>query len=595
MNKINRHKFLNKVVKNNDTIVLKKYFAILNRMNHDMFLEDLDYLYKKQSGGGFGRQCTAIEQVLSAFSDLFTLGSKVYKCPRPSKFEKNVAKYYNSNDPKNKRQLIVEGPEYSKKSSIEPNFDNFNKLRRTIHKSGFPSIFIITFNTEAKQYKQLDKCSNFFDTLKSEADDSDIIAICLQESSRLSDNILESFQKCFSKNNYSLIESPTLMSIGKEGYRGLKTYILIKKDYKDVYHVEISKEDAPSAIPTKGSICVLLKNRFIGNIAIMNSHLPFKKSQYPNQGLEQRNQMFEYYYNGHRDRLRSDFTNSFKFFVGDLNYRNNHIMKRFKSKNAKIFDSFYNNFIEEFIETKHVPDHKEIYKKIYKDYDQLYQQLIDNSNTNKIINQFTEGIRDKYNQNGEGITFPFSCKLKKNRKPTNTGKEKYDSKPDKYYRIPSWCDRILYSKDLMEVEDKFSQNKIDNKYIICQEYNILDEKLITQSDHALVYGKYKIKFDEQPLKIKKQSLEIPRDIINILNEYNYKNGKWKTQEDKENFIDNLIHNQGKMRYILLNDKFRQKYNIQSQDFHKNYNLKYLKNKLENEKNKNTIIKKYDIK
>jgi len=342
-----------------------------------------------------------------------------------------------------------------------------------------PSILIITFNTEAKQYTT-EGCTDFFESIFNENQNPDIIVICLQESRGFGDSILESFRKCY--KGYCKIADESLQSVGKEGYRGLRTYVLMKSNY--YYISDYSCKTNSIRTLSKGSICVTLIWEDL-SLSFINSHLPFKKAEGKNQGLDARKEAFVNFYNDHQKNIEN-FKNSLKFFIGDLNFRNNNECNNNECNNNEC-NLIY--VMDKIIGETSRGDPKEVlHNNVYKKCDQLYKLL---NSKDIFYNQFTEGIRGENGKDGNGIDFKPTCKLKKGRPALTTelteSSKRYNTQPNKYVRIPSWCDRILYSS---ATENNF--------YIKCDKYDSIDQDLTFQSDHAPVYGMYNIQSKAQP-------------------------------------------------------------------------------------------------
>lgn len=132
------------------------------------------------------------------------------------------------------------------------------------------------------------------------------------------------------------------------------------------------------------------------------------------------------------------------------------------------------------------------YNKVYRQYDELRKEMKDGN----IDIDFSEGV------NNVGITFPPTCKMYNN-KPGSIHRvfpiqyyisEGEDNRCYTYfddscykmgyetYRLPSFCDRILYT----------NLNKEND--IECLEYKSLTSKMINTVDHNLIYGTYKVSF-----------------------------------------------------------------------------------------------------
>ena len=244
------------------------------------------------------------------------------------------------------------------------------------------TMVIITFNTENKKYINI--CDDFLYQIKKRIKlyQLDIVVVCLQESRAFTENLVKAFSDCFS--NYKKYEN-SIYRIGKEGLNALRTIVFINPTLET-----LKPKFNKITLKTKSSLAfnINVKGK---DIVVINAHLPFNKKDLPDQGLEERNKAFTYYYETHQKRLGKDFDIHNVFFVGDLNYR----MKK-----------------------------NDVYS-----YNKYYNQLD--------IPKFQEGI----------IKFMPTCKLKTCKLPhisTTVKQRNYNKYPNKYPRYPSWCDRILY-------------------------------------------------------------------------------------------------------------------------------------------------------
>lgn len=189
-----------------------------------------------------------------------------------------------------------------------------------------------------------------------------------------------------------------------------------------------------------------------------------------------------------------------KFIVGDLNYRiikTNPYPLSDLNKEKYIFYSNPDVVLKRVYTLLSKVETKKL-KKYIDDHDEL--NLLKRKSI--LVKEYKEGIKDM------GPQFMPTCKMLINRNikkcrdneyEKNSRKEKFVKKSwskkilttidDCYkfghinHRIPSWCDRILYST---------KNENISN--ITCLEYNsFTGSDLISQSDHTPVYGIYEIK------------------------------------------------------------------------------------------------------
>ncbi|XWV24462.1 hypothetical protein QJ856_gp0018 [Tupanvirus deep ocean] len=312
----------------------------------------------------------------------------------------------------------------------------------------------------------------------------DAFIVGLQESSMRnpkkgfkSDQLLFAFRDCISKinPNYVLVKEK-LEGIGAEGIRGLRLGLLINKNYTTNFSFYFYKPLFESSVSIsegqqfgKGAIMLDLKvnkDNKDYHAHFINTHLPFLE-KHNDQGKQIRDITLKETLQSFQNKLKNENTNVVnKFIMGDLNYRID-----FGTDDTKI-----NEFIEK------INDNQLNSQNIinYKDYDQLNQTLASDLKT------FKEGI------NNNGPTFLPTCKLEKKCPIPDNGR-KYQTKKGNTKRVPSWCDRILYSGN-----------------INCKLYQSFDSGFTCKSDHMPVIGLYEILPIDQTTS---QSIDQPVQLV----------------------------------------------------------------------------------
>lgn len=357
-----------------------------------------------------------------------------------------------------------------------------------------PTIAIFTFNTEAQNYcggvdkigdsnKILDlirpKCiqSDFVNQYinyiieKNQGLLPDIFVVNLQESSiknplqgfksnNLIDRFLSSIQSI--DQDYVMIKKK-LRGIGTVGLRGLHSCLIVNKKLNVKYLCQVYRPIFSSSVSIikgqqygKGAIQIelsIVSNGQIYNIQFINTHLPFIGNE-PDQGKQYRDTTLIETINYLQNKFISNV-----FIIGDMNYRidfssDAELAESFLST-IKTIDKMSNDEIKEFI-------------KPYYLYDQLHNTLSKPANN---LLDYNEGIDNL------GPDFLPTCKLEKICPITN--RRRYQIFKNNNYRIPSWCDRILYKGNIK-----------------CHLYEKFDSGFTCKSDHIPVIGLYSIVDDE---------------------------------------------------------------------------------------------------
>lgn len=341
-----------------------------------------------------------------------------------------------------------------------------------------PTIAIFTFNTEAQIY-----CGNVTNTeskcvpsdfvveyvnyVCSENNNllPDIFVINLQETSITNpfkmfktDNLPKRFESCIKNidNSYVAIKKK-IKGVGREGLRGLCSCVIASKKLNIKYKHELYRPIFKSSVSVKdgqqyGKGAILTHIHFVKNsksyeVKFINTHLPFTGKSTDNDVRNKTLIETLQYFN-------CETNDCDKFIIGDLNYRVDF------NKDSALTDTY----IQSVNNLRYTTDFDTITQFVdeYKKYDQLYNAIT------TIFPQFLEGV------NNNGPCFLPTCKMNKIC-PILFNRD-YQIVKKNRYRIPSWCDRILYTNN-----------------ISCMTYNSFDNGYTCKSDHVPVTGLYNLK------------------------------------------------------------------------------------------------------
>jgi hypothetical protein len=287
-------------------------------------------------------------------------------------------------------------------------------------------IFIWSWNTQSTNFKS----NNFIKELKKCTHLADLIIIGLQEDT-LQSTIIETLEKTLSE--YNLVKQDTMLGWGittlkklKTDYeyclRGLNIALFCKKTSKiQINNIIIDKIvclGLQNYITFGKGAIVLNIDTNIGNLTFVNAHLPFSsKSIYNGERykdlLWQSKCLNDIYI-----KVIDKFGSNNIFLFGDLNFR---VQIRNEDNATKIA-------------TELLKCDKRYYKELLLEADEL--RLLQNYYKNTWGN-LLEGIKNN------GPLFLPTCKLKHGRS-NDYNLDMF--KLGKYnQRVPSWCDRILYS------------------------------------------------------------------------------------------------------------------------------------------------------
>ena len=296
-----------------------------------------------------------------------------------------------------------------------------------------PLIGVITLNTGGVKFCGKNKksfgCkpSNFVaDAIEYTAKTKcDLIVIGLQEYSQPFSYLLDAFEMGFLELNYKLISTTYQQGVGKEGIRSLNLAIFANQysSFKFKVRTEELSYRCKHQTLGKGAIGTLLNvvspdSLSDNSLYIVTTHLPFDDKK-PNQANQERidclNEMIE--------NFQINETDSFLVF-GDLNFRTN---------------LNYDVQIQDFLQNK-------------------------------------KWIRDSVSEAlSKNLNVVKTCKLKLQRNieecKSTQYKDCYDLGKENKPRIPSYCDRILFTSDLS-----------------LEGYETIDTGNLNYTDHLMVIG-----------------------------------------------------------------------------------------------------------
>lgn len=385
-------------------------------------------------------------------------------------------------------------------------------------------ILCVSLNTQSKIFcgnrnqtaigRHKCKYPDFLDALRPKIEGCDIFVFSTQEDDEISE-LHKSVKDEMKLIEFKLVADSELLGYGTTSMktvrsRGLRMAVFIKNNLfprgsSSYTHVCTGGGWIKGMIgkwaQNKGGICVLLT---IANTTLLfcNFHLPFDSKTLRNVTIFEGNQ--EYYNKNITDNINvqtqclNDALSEFitgreidsMIIMGDLNYR----LTTYEYDRRGRPHSVSSKITDLLIDGE--------YNEVYTKYDELKKEIEDGNINRKfngtITNKLSEGVDDR------GITFPPTCKMYNNKPGAieiNFPRQRYRSENvtegnrctnyydddcykmgDDRWRIPSFCDRILYTN--LSGRDDF----------ICTEYNSLSSKEINTIDHNLVYGSYEITF-----------------------------------------------------------------------------------------------------
>lgn len=341
---------------------------------------------------------------------------------------------------------------------------------------------------------------DFFRYMKTEIDvrQPDVVFVGFQEDAYPGSYFHSHFlPEEMGKIGYTLLKRTTLKGVGKTSAdalmqgkiltRGLRSSVYVKTGFND--RLVMSETYLKQTLPDDGQLthlCGLIgsvaRNKgatvsYMGIpgtdnvIALINSHLPFdadsvKVSMAKFNAMIRQNALFnsDICFNNIFEELvlkqrEKGMNISHVIFMGDLNYR------------------LWTGNIPATVVGQMIigdPHSKELYERLYREYDELRQQK-----EKRNIYYMEEGIND------EGPRFAPTCKMRIERNMACDLDPYRQSLPDKPsdcwtlgkqdQRVPSWCDRVLYSK--------LDANSDLN--LMCRAYERFDiGDTMKKSDHA---------------------------------------------------------------------------------------------------------------
>ena len=334
-------------------------------------------------------------------------------------------------------------------------------MNNSIHIKSFG---IVSLNTEASYFKDLNLTvlnDPLYKSFANKFKKLDLIIVGLQEDKKKSKS-LEFFQAIFT--NHHFIKEEFLSGFGKEGFRGLRLFIFYKNTLNNnkekLINIKIVKQcDHSSCLIgkccSKGAIALK-----INDLVIVNSHLIYNGTKI-DQLFKDRICMINNLYNKIKTPLKLNIDHNTENIIwfGDLNFR---VLS--SSNNLNILSNMTEISIKD-LKTKKIKKAllSKTFNKSLKKYFEK-EQLI--SLENGKDKELKTKCKLPFNIYEAPIKFKPTCKLIKG------SSSEYQIFDKGHIRIPSWCDRIIFNKNLRDT------------YNI--KYNSIKFQITT--DHIGVYG-----------------------------------------------------------------------------------------------------------
>ena len=338
------------------------------------------------------------------------------------------------------------------------------------------SFGIVSLNAEASYFNDLNLTilnDPLYKSFANKFKKLDLIIVGLQEDKKKSKS-LEFFQAIFT--NHHFIKEKFLNGFGKEGFRGLRLLIFYNKNNnknnEKLININTVKQCDHSSCFI-GRCCnkglIALK---INDLVIMNSHLVFNGSK-KEQSFQERICMINNLYNKIKIPLKLNINHNTENIVwfGDLNFRvlssstdNTNNINTNNEENLNILSNMTGISIEDLKtqKTKKSSLSKKFNKSLKKYFEK--EQLI--SLENGKDKELKTKCKLPFNIYEAPIKFRPTCKLIK-----GSSKE-YKIFDKGYIRMPSWCDRIIFNKNVRDTYDI--------------KYNSINFPITT--DHIGIYG-----------------------------------------------------------------------------------------------------------
>ena len=393
---------------------------------------------------------------------------------------------------------------YGPKLNLPPSIPD--KLKILCMTWNTESINICAYGTDNKWYGKTypplfrpDKCYKAIQLINRIKDmvllnSVDILVFGFQESAKPGDYFMSFSLPQFLKDiGYVLIKRERAIGAGlttltKRKLRGLRMSVFAKRSIYENIDIKVASSSfrpcgsnvfekmTQEIVRGKGGLQFTIDIDGFRRYMFVNYHLPFKASRLnptnPDKDLllSLQTECFKGTYKKFIEENKPDYS----FVFGDLNYR-------VKGMNENQMFNQDNTI-------------KKNYNHWYENYDELNRLIKEISETDKalegwedieigkvILSEHYKGFREGPNDDGPG--FAPTCKMMKGRGLDCTDRFCYQvTHKDGNLRLPSWCDRILYSHR--------NANKPHIEAII---YDRIDSDVaMTCSDHAGVYGIFNI-------------------------------------------------------------------------------------------------------
>ena len=316
-------------------------------------------------------------------------------------------------------------------------------------------IFIYSWNTQSAEYTEAN--SNFINDLAIRINDSycELAVIGLQEDS-VNSNIIDILSEKLKTNGWDKVAESELYGWGATTFKtAVKEWKIVPRGVHIVVFNRnwIIKNYSTTSILApgiynqitygKGGVVVNLESEMTGKrFTFLNIHLPFDSSSLKDPESRFDALMWQAYCFNYlkSETLKKYPDTNYLFILGDFNFRTS------LDNPAELTNS-------------------KLYKYNSKNIDNDELQILWNYN---FIERMNEGIENS------GISFYPTCKLKHSRNIDYPDLTSNYNLGKNGIRVPSWCDRILYSGD----------------EIYCVHYDRWDHSDMQKSDHAAVYSMF---------------------------------------------------------------------------------------------------------
>ena len=375
------------------------------------------------------------------------------------------------------------------------------------------NVFCMTWNTESVNicayrdgkwygrksppvYLKADKCYKSLELIErikmiiKRNEEIDLMVFGFQESAKPGDYFFSwSLPEFLKKEGYVMLKRERAIGIGlttftKQKLRGLRLSLFIKRSIYENLAIRIVStsfnpcggEYTKELVRGKGGLQMTLDIEGFGKYMFINYHLPFSPHRL-NPDNPKKGELLLFQTDCFTDTYKKFIKQNnpdYVFVMGDLNYRIQGLREdQMFDKNDKIRKDQFGKWYEDYDELHKLVDRMSQTDEPFEDWELL--------GTGERISEEGKDLREGIDN--KGPEFSPTCKMMKGREPDCTDRMCYQvTHKDGNFRLPSWCDRILYS-----------HRNLSKPHIVPVVYSRIDEgSMMTCSDHAGVYGIFTI-------------------------------------------------------------------------------------------------------